>query len=68
MDRPPVKNGKETERVLCIDRKNGKKIWEFIYPAEYKNWITIKGPGHPLLWKKTVCLDWGRWGMPFVWI
>ena len=36
MDRPPMKNGKGDGTGTLCDRKNGKKIWEFIYPAEYK--------------------------------
>lgn len=44
MDRPPVEGGRPTERVLCVDRKSGKKIWEFVYDAEYKKLDYDKGP------------------------
>ena len=65
MDRPPVKNGKETERVLCVDRKNGKKIWEFIYPAEYKKLDYDKGPRASLTLEEDRVFGLGAMGHAF---
>jgi len=65
MGRPPVKNGKETERVLCVDRKNGEKIWEFIYPAEYKKLDYDKGPRASLTLEEDRVFGLGAMGHAF---
>ncbi len=44
MDRPPVENSGETERVLCLKALDGSLLWEFGYPSEYGNLSYGKGP------------------------
>ncbi|MDA8991537.1 PQQ-binding-like beta-propeller repeat protein [Opitutales bacterium] len=44
MDRPDKENGKERERVICIDQITGIKIWEFVYEAKYQSLDYGKGP------------------------
>ena len=36
MDRPDKEKYGEIERVLCLDAKDGRILWNFSYPAEYK--------------------------------
>ena len=65
MDRPPVEGGREMERALCFDRKNGKKSWEFVYPAEYKKLDYDKGPRASLTLTKDRVFGLGAMGHAF---
>ena len=44
MDRPPVEEFGETERVICVNALNGKALWQFKYPSKYGNLSYGKGP------------------------
>ena len=44
MDRPPVEEFGETERVICVNALNGKALWQFEYPSNYGNLSYGKGP------------------------
>lgn len=44
MDRPNTENGKENERVICVDENTGLLFWEFVYEAKYKSLDYDKGP------------------------
>ena len=65
MERPSVGNGQEIERVLCMDRKTGKKIWDFTYRAEYKKLDYDKGPRASLTSKGDYVFGLGAMGQAF---
>lgn len=44
MDRPPVEEFGETERVICVNALNGKALWQFKYPSKYGNLSYGNGP------------------------
>ena len=44
MDRPPVEESGEKERVLCLNTLDGKILWKFEYLSEYGNLSYGKGP------------------------
>ena len=44
MDRPPVEEFGERERVMCLNALDGKVLWKFTYPSEYGNLSYGKGP------------------------
>jgi len=44
MDRPDKEKHGEVERVLCLDAKDGRILWNFSYPAEYKGLDYGSGP------------------------
>ena len=44
MDRPDKAKHGETERVLCLDARNGNTLWKFSYPVEYKDLDYGNGP------------------------
>ena len=65
MDRPDKEKHGETERVLCLDADNGKTLWSFSYPAEYKGLEYGSGPRSALTVRQGMVFGMGAVGHVF---
>ena len=65
MDRPPVKEFGETERVLCLDADTGETLWEYTYKSFYGKLDYGKGPRSSLAISSNVVYGLGAMGHTF---
>jgi outer membrane protein assembly factor BamB len=65
MDRPPVEEFGETERVVCLNALNGNVLWDFRYPSEYGNLSYGKGPRASLTIHEEKVFGFGAMGHAF---
>ena len=65
MDRPPVEESGEKERVLCFNTLDGKILWKFEYLSEYGDLSYGKGPRASLTIHQERVFGFGAMGHAF---
>jgi len=65
MDRPPVEEFGEMERVVCFNALDGIALWDFAYPSEYGNLSYGKGPRASLTIHEEKVFGFGAMGHAF---
>lgn len=65
MDRPSIEEFGEKERVVCFNALNGKALWHFEYPSEYRNLSYGKGPRASLTLHEGKVFGFGAMGHVF---
>ncbi len=65
MDRPPVEESGEKERVLCFNALDGKILWKFEYLSQYGNLSYGKGPRASLTIHQERVFGFGAMGHAF---